>query len=106
MPREFISEYGLDPGEYVQRLVDQFSDRCPKFAEQTVEEAIFVDDGPIDYLAWFVLDNYETHTFFYHDKNPDPTVLQQFIFFSPSENEMPKFKLLLQKGTARLRRNR
>lgn len=97
MPQEFISEYGLDPGEYVQRLIDQFCDRCSKFSEQTVEEAIFVDDGPIDHLVWFALDDYETHTFFYYDEAPDQDVLQRFIFFSPSREEMPKFKLLLQK---------
>lgn len=45
MPREFISEYGLDPGDYIQRLVNQFCECCPKFSEQTVEEAIFVDGG-------------------------------------------------------------
>lgn len=97
MPREFISEYGLEPGEYVQRIVDQFCENCSKFSERTVEEAIFVDDGPIDYLMWFVLEDYETHTFFYHDKNPDQNTLQQFMLLSPSREEMPKFKLLLQK---------
>lgn len=97
MPREFISEYGLDPGDYIQRLVNQFCECCPKFSEQTVEEAIFVDGGPIDYLVWFALDDYESHTFFYHDDAPDQDVLQRFIFLSPSREEMSKFKLLLQK---------
>ncbi|MFC4451117.1 hypothetical protein [Halorussus aquaticus] len=97
MPREFISEYGLDPGDYVQQLVDQFRDRCPKFIEQPIEEAIFVNDGPIDYLAWFALDDYEHHTFFYHDDNPNQDVVRRFIFLSPSEQEMPEFKALLQK---------
>lgn len=97
MPREFISEYGLDPGDYVQHLVDTFCERCPKFSEQPVEEAIFVDDGPIDYLVWFALEDYETHTFFYHDDAPNQEVLQRFIFLSPSREEMSKFKLLLRK---------
>lgn len=97
MSGEFISEYGLDPEEHIQRLVDQFCERCSKFSERTVDEAIFVDGGPIDYLMWFALDDYETHTFFYHDDAPDQDVLQRFVFLSPSREEMPKFKLLLQK---------
>lgn len=94
--QEFISEYGLDPGVYVQELVDQFCDRCTELTERTVEEAIFVDEGPIDYLMWFVLDDYETHTFFYYDDDSDQEVLQRFIFLSPSKEEIPKFKRLLR----------
>ncbi|WP_101296113.1 hypothetical protein [Halegenticoccus soli] len=96
MPREFISEYGLDPGDYMQRLVDHVSTRCPKFSEQIVEEAIFVDDGPLDFLVWFALDNYRSHTFFYQDDDPTPEVLEQFIFLSPSKREMSQFKTFLR----------
>jgi hypothetical protein len=97
MAREFISEYGLDPGEYIQQLVGHCLDRCQKFTEQTVEEAIFVDNGPINHLAWFALDDYDNHTFFYHDDSPNQDILQRFIFLSPSEQAMPAFKALLQK---------
>lgn len=97
MAREFISEYGFDPGEYIQQLVDHCLDRCPKFTEQTVEEAIFVNNGLIDYLVWFVLEDYDSHTFFYHDDSPNQDILQRFIFLSPSKQAMPAFKALLQK---------
>ncbi len=103
MPQEFISEYGLDPGDYIRQLAEAFRDRCPEFTEQTVEEVIFVDEGPIDYLVWFALEDYEHHTFFYHDDDPNPHVLQRFIAFSPSEGEMPKFKTLLRKQYATYR---
>lgn len=97
MPQEFISEYGLDPREYIQRLSNHFCDRCPELTEQSVEEAIFVDKGPVNYLVWFALDEYDHHTFFYHDEAPNREILQRLIFLSPSADEMSQFKLLLQK---------
>lgn len=97
MPQEFISEYGLDPGDYIGRLTDEVRNRCPKFDEVRVEEALFVDDGPIDYLVWLALENYETHTFFYHDTSPNQEAIQRFIGVSPSKNEMPALKALLRK---------
>lgn len=97
MPREFISEYGYDPERYLQRLSNQLCDRCPEFSERTVEEVIFVDDGPIGFLVWFALDNYEEHTFFYQDESPNREILQRFLFLSPSKQAMPNFKKLLQK---------
>lgn len=103
MSRKFISEYGLDPGDYIQQLIDEFRERCHRFSERPVEEAIFVDEGPVDYLVWFALDEYEQHTFFYYDPDPNPHVLQRFIAFSPNEEQMPKLKTLLRKqyGTYR-----
>lgn len=79
----------------MDRLIKAFSERCPKFVEQPIEEALFVDDGPVDYLVWFALEDYERHTFFYHDDAPDQETLQQLLFMSPGEDEMAKFKLLL-----------
>lgn len=96
MPREFISEYGLDPEKYIQQFVDQILARCPEFSEQTVDEAIFVDDGPVDYLVWFALDEYNSHTFFYKDASPDKAYLQRLIFLSPTREEMATFKGFLQ----------
>lgn len=103
MPREFISEYGLDPGDYVEQLADQFCRRCSKVSERPIDEAIFVDDGPVDYLVWFALDGYQNHTFFYNDEDPNQEALHRFIALSPSSEEMPQFKALLQKqyGTYR-----
>ena len=71
MPREFIAEYGYDPGDYVQQLVDEIISRSSRFTECSVEEAIFVDEGPIDFLVWFALNDYKEHTFFYHDDTPE-----------------------------------
>lgn len=96
MPQEFISEYGLDPQDYISRLVTEFQERCPKFTELAVEEAIFVDDGPVDYLVWFALDDYDSHTFFYHDDTPNQNALQRLIFLSPSQDDMSEFKSFLQ----------
>lgn len=97
MAREFISEYGLDPQDYIHRLVDHCLDRCPNFTEQTVEEAIFVDDGPIEHLAWFALDGYESHTFIYHDDDPNQDIMHRLVMLSPKEHEMRAFKALLRK---------
>lgn len=97
MPREFVSEYGLDPGDYTQRVVDEALDRCPKLSERTVDEAIFVDEGPVNYLVWFVLEDCEEHTFFYYDTEPDDDLLQRLLLTSPSSEELPVFKALLRK---------
>jgi hypothetical protein len=96
MPQEFVSEYGLEPGDYVEELITEFCDRCPELTERPVTRAIFVDDGPVDYLVWFVLDDHEAHTFFYHDSNPDQEFLQQLLFLSPTADEMAKFEVLLR----------
>lgn len=85
MAREFISEYALNPGEYIHRFGDICCDRCPKFSEQTIEEAIFVDEELVDYLVWFALDDYEIHTFFYHDSDPHQAFLQRLVSLSPRE---------------------
>lgn len=96
MAQEFISEYGLDPAEYVERLGALFCERCSRLSETPIEEAIFVDDGPVDYLVWFVLEDYEHHTFFYHDDDPDRQAMQRLILLSPAEHEMPEFRQLLK----------
>lgn len=96
MPQEFITEYGLDPEEYIDRLVDQFRVRCPEFSERRIAETIFVDGGPVDYLIWFAFEEYENHTFFYNDEDPSPEALRQFMALSPNEDAMPRFKLLLK----------
>lgn len=103
MSQEFISEYGIDPGDYIQRLVDHYCDRCSKLSERRVEEAFFVDDGPIDFLIWFALDGYTDHTFFYRDEQPDQETLRRFMSLAPSEDAMARFKRLLQTsyGTCR-----
>lgn len=95
MPKEFISEYGLDPGDYVNEMLTAFQNRCEEMTEQHVEEAIFFDGGPVDYLAWFVLDDYTTHTFFYNDDDPDKEFLKRLLSAAPTREAMPKFKHLL-----------
>lgn len=96
MAREFISEYALDPEEYIHRFVDLCCDRCPKFSELHIEEAIFVDDGPVDYLVWFALDNYERHTFFYHDPDPHQEFLRRLVSLSPRQQDMPALRASLR----------
>jgi len=96
MPEKYISEYAIDPREYIRRLIGRFKTRCPELSERTVEEAFFVDGGPVDYLVWFALEGYESHTFFYHDESPNPEALQRFIAISPREEAVPRFKALLR----------
>lgn len=96
MAQEFISEYGLPPADYAQRLTDTLCEYCPDFSKRAVEEAFLVDDGPIDYLVWFVLEDYNGHTFYYRDKTPDKEFLHRLAFMSPSRAEMPTFKQYLQ----------
>jgi len=105
MPQEFVSAYGLEPEDYIDKLVDHFCARCPELTEVSIDEVIFVDDGPIDYLAWIAADDYDTHTFFFHDEDPNESFLQQFMALSPGAHEMDSFKSTLREletETARL----
>lgn len=97
MPREFISEYGIDPEKYVQRLVEEYRERCPQFSERDIEEVVLVDDGPVDYLVWIAFEGYEEHTFFYHDDDPEYETIRELAHYSPDAHEMQKFKIYLHK---------
>lgn len=96
MDREFISEYGLEPTEYVRRLSETFRDRLPEMESQSVEGAFFVDDGPVEYLVWTVLEGYENHVFFYLDDSPDEKFVRQLLLASPTEAEMTVFDAFLR----------
>ncbi|MFC7216173.1 hypothetical protein ACFQO4_19100 [Saliphagus sp. GCM10025334] len=98
MAQEFISEYGLDPDEFIKRLADRFQNRFSKIERRSIEEAIFVDGGPVDYLVWISLEGYENHTFFYHDEEPNVEFVQRLLLTSPAKEEMPLFKSFLQQN--------
>lgn len=96
MPRELSTEYDIDIREYLERLEAIITERYPATKVRDVEEVIFIDDGPVDYLAWFALDGYEDHTFFYYDDAPEKQMFRQLLGMMPSESEMPKFRALLK----------
>ncbi|WP_225335952.1 hypothetical protein [Halomicrobium urmianum] len=90
-------EYEIDPGTDIDRLAALFRDEYPDAVAHDVTEAIFVDDGPIDYLAWLALDGYDRHEFFYYDSDPDSDVLQQLLMWSPDQQEMRLLKAFFAK---------
>jgi hypothetical protein len=96
MPRELSSEYDIDPREYLDRIEDIVTDRHPPTKVRNIDKVLFADGGPVDYLVWFVLDDYDEHRFFYYDDTPDSKMLQQLLSTTPTEEEMPKFRVLLQ----------
>jgi hypothetical protein len=60
-----------------------------------VDEVIFVTDGPVDHLAWVAYDDYDRHTIFYLDDDPNEQEIQRYIGWTPSRQEMPKLKAYL-----------
>lgn len=80
----------------MSRLEAIITEQYPPTNVRDVEEVIFVDDGPVDYLAWFALEGYEDHTFFYYDDAPEEEMLRQLLGMMPRESEMPKFRALLR----------
>ncbi|WP_135364275.1 hypothetical protein [Halosimplex halophilum] len=93
-------EYEIDPGTDIDRLADIFLDKYPDADDHTVDEAIFVDDGPVDHLTWVSLDGYSQHEFFYRDPDPDDEVLRRLLSISPSEKEMKLLRAYLSKHFA------
>jgi hypothetical protein len=96
MPRELSSEYDIDPREYLDRIEEKITDRHPPTKVRDVNKVLFANGGPVDYLVWFVLDDYDDHAFFYYDETPDSKMLRQLLSMTPTEEEMPKFQVLLQ----------
>lgn len=96
MPQELTTEYDIDRGEYLNRVEKLVTERHPPARPRHVEEVLFADDGPIEYLAWFALDGYDDHTFFYYDSSPDSEFLQLLLSIKPNEDEMPKLRALLR----------
>lgn len=90
-------EYEIDPGTDIERLAEILVERYPDAEEHTVEEAFFVDEGPIDHLTWFALDGYSRHEFFYHDSDPADDVIRRLFSMSPDESEMKVLRAFLAK---------
>lgn len=85
-------EYEIDPGTDIDRLAELVVEQYPDAVVHEIDEAIFVDDGPIDYLAWIALDGYNRHEFFYYDTEPDSETLQRLLSWSPDEERMRLLK--------------
>ena len=96
MPTELSSKYEIDPEEYLDRIEELIMEHHPPTKARPVEEVLLADEGPIHYLVWFALEDYEDHTFFYYDDSPDPKLLRQLLSLMPTEDEMPKFRAFLQ----------
>lgn len=90
-------EYEIDPGTDIDRLAEIFLAEYPDADVRSVEEALFLDQGPVDYMAWIALDEYDRHEFFYYDTEPDPAVLHQLLSWSPNEDEMRLLKAYFAK---------
>lgn len=98
MPQELATEYDIDLEEYLERVEATITDKHPPTNVRDVDEVVFVDGGPVDYLAWFALDGYDEHVFFYYDQSPEPEMLRQLLSIMPDEDEMPRFRALLQQN--------
>lgn len=96
MPQELSTEYDIGLHDYLERVEKTINHTHPPTNARDVDEVVFVDGGPVDYLAWFALDNYDEHVFFYYDEAPDAGMLRQFLSMTPDEDEMPKFRALLK----------
>jgi hypothetical protein len=96
MPHRLTTEYDIDTRKYLDRIEEIITERHPPAEVREVEEVLFADGGPVDYLAWFALEGYEDHTFFYYDDSPDSTMLQQLLSVMPNADEMHKLRALLR----------
>lgn len=96
MPQELSTEYDIGLHDYLERVEKTITEKHPPTNVRDVDEVVFVDGGPVDFLAWFALDNYDEHVFFYYDEAPNAGILRQFLSMTPDEDEMPKFRVLLQ----------
>ena len=90
-------EYEIDPGTDLDRLAEITIERYPDAIRRPVEEVIFVDDGPIDYLAWVALDDYTRDELFYYDRNPDQDTLRRLVSWSPNKDDMRLLKAYFAK---------
>jgi len=90
-------EYEIDPGTDIERLAEILIEQYPDAEHHTVEEGIFVDDGPVEHLTWLAIDNYTRHEFFYYDTDPDKDVIRRLLSMSPNEKEMKLLRAYLSK---------
>lgn len=90
-----VGEYEIDPEDGLSRIEELVLERCPSAVIKQVDEAIFVTDGPVDHLAWVAYDDYDRHTFFYLDDDPEEQEIQRYLGWTPSREEMPKLEAYL-----------
>lgn len=91
------NEYEIDPGTDIDRLAEIAIEQYPDAIRRSVEEVIFVDEGPIDYLAWVALDDYTRHEIFYYDRDPDQDTLRRLVSWSPNKDDMRLLKAYFAK---------
>lgn len=89
-------EFDIDPERQIEQIADIVCEQHPPAQARNVEEVLVVDDGPIDYLGWLALEDYQDHHFFYKDEESDRELLQWLLSISPQESDMPQLKRVLQ----------
>lgn len=88
-------EYEIDPGTDIDHLAELVVEQYSDAIIHDIEEAIFADEGPIEYLAWIALEGYTRHEFFYYDDDPETETLRRLMSWSPDADEMQLLKAYL-----------
>lgn len=88
-------EYEIDPGTDIDRLAEIFVEQYPDAIRHSIDEVLFANEGPVQYLTWVAFDGYERHEFFYNDTSPDEKTLRRLLTWTPAEDEMDMLKAFL-----------
>ncbi|WP_436343697.1 hypothetical protein [Natronorubrum sp. FCH18a] len=68
MTSELQLDFDVDPESQIELLAEIVREEYPPARVRYVEEVVVADGGPIDYLGWLALEDYEEHCFFYKDE--------------------------------------
>ncbi|ELY39013.1 hypothetical protein [Natronorubrum tibetense] len=98
MTSELQLDFDVDPESQIELLAEIVREEYPPAKVRDVEEVIAVDGGPIDYLGWLALEDYEEHCFFYKDEEPDQQALRWLLSISPQQSDMPQLKRFLRQS--------
>lgn len=88
-------EFDIDPERQVERLAEIIQEQHPPAKIRHVEKVLVADGGPVDYLGWLILEDYEDHCLFYKDDNPDQKTLSWLLSITPQRSEIAQFKRFL-----------
>lgn len=96
MTSELQFDFDVDSETQIERLAEIIQKQHPPAEIRQVENVLVADGGPVDYLGWLVLEEYEDHCFFYKDENPNQKVLSWLLSISPQQSDMPRLKQFLR----------
>ncbi|WP_306055360.1 hypothetical protein [Natronococcus wangiae] len=97
MTSELQLDFDVDPEIQVERFTEVVCEQYPDARARHAEEVLVANNGPVDYLGWIALEDYQEHRFFYKDDDPDQKTLRWLISISPQESDMPRLKRVLQR---------